>query len=154
MKYKTNSIKLVEKETGEIIDITKLTEDIVDITLDESVQRLLAIKELSTLASNSYRVIEAKFLQLMNKQSAKKYNNEDAIIKINPQAEYIYNMEKIDSLKKLLGEEQFNSVFVKEYNVNRTLLKGIRITGGEIKQIIDEMETRLDKKPSVVIAKK
>lgn len=154
MKYKSNSINLVDKETGDIIDITKLTDEISDVNIDEIVQRMLVIKELSTLATNSYRLIEAKFLQLMVEQNAKKYECLDATIRITPQAEYMYNVEKLELLKQLLGEEQFNLVFTKEYSVNRSLLKGIRILGGDIQRTIEEMETKLDKKSSVAITKK
>lgn len=154
MKYKSNSIELVDKSDGEVIDITKLTDDIANVNVDEIVQRLLVLKELSILASNSYKLIELKFIQLMNEQDAKRYANDDAIINITPQATYEYDIEAIDLLKVHINEEQFNKTFARQYKVNRSSLKGIRILGGDIKKIINKMETKTLGKPTVNIAKK
>jgi hypothetical protein len=154
MRYKSTPIpiQILDKLEGELISIEKLSEN-MDVGIDEIVERLLITKELSLLISNMHKIIEAQFIKLMKEQKAKKYTNNEVTINILPQYSYEYIIEKIDLLKTLLPGEKFNEIFTKQYKVNRNVLKGIRILGGEIKKITEEMEIKSTLKPTVNIIK-
>lgn len=152
MKYKSIPVQLIDKEKGDLINITGLA-DIKDIELTEVVERLLITKELSLLISGVHKAVELQFIKLMKDQNAKKYTNEEVTITILPQYSYEYIIEKIEELQTLLPKDKFEEIFSKQYKVNRNILKTIRTLGGDIKKITDEMEIKSTLKPTVSIIK-
>ena len=153
MKYQS-SIEIIDNETAEILDIYKFYENVGELNINELAERVVVLKQLLTNISNIYRVVEYNFIKEMNNKEAKKHLGKDFEIKINNQVDYEYNVEQINKLKELIPKEQFDNTFTEKYKVNRTYLKGIINLGGEIKQLAESMQTRIDKKPTIVITNK
>lgn len=150
MKYEA-SLEIINNETGEIINISELTKDINNIEFEELTQRLAVLKNVYLDILGLYRVTEYKFIQEMNNREARRYTTHDFEIKLSPQTEYKYNSEYIHKIKELISDEEFNKVFTEEYKVNRTFLKSLVALGGDIKELIDNMQTKLDKKPTITV---
>lgn len=153
MKYKFIT-EVVDTETGEIIPLDNLGNDVSQVDFDESVERIVMLKELYNTVNNIYRCNEAKFLQNMDKIEAKKFVNNEVEIKLNTQSDYEYSNECILKLKELLPEHDFNNIFTEKFKVNRTFLKGALAYGGEIKKLIEDMQTKIDRKPTILITKR
>lgn len=154
MKYTKGVLQVVNKTEGEILDVNDLTNDIVNCNLEEIAQRLVIAKEVSVSAQTAYRVLESKFLLELEKINAKKYVSDDINISLTPQFDYEYRIEKINQLKSLITEEEFNIIFSIKYKVNRTELKSLNLRGGEIQKVIKQLDVKLNKKPTVNITKK
>ena len=101
--------------------------------------------------SGLYRVNEYKFIEMMKDKEAKKYVNDEVEIRLQPQTNYDYDVNSVHKIKELIPEDDFNKIFTEQYKVNRNLLRTIYVLGGEIKQLIDQMETKNEKKPTVVV---
>lgn len=150
MKYQFN-LEIINNETGEIINIKDLCYDINRIEIEELSERIIITKQLLTEIMNVYRVVEYNFINNMNSLEAKKIVTNDCIINLKDQTEYNYDTEKINKIKGLISEEEFNSIFTEYYKVNRTKLKGIISLGGEIKKLSESMQQKIIKKPTVSI---
>lgn len=148
MKYQA-MINIVDLETGEIKDLNSLSEGISDIDFEEAVQRVIILKDLYSSISGLYRVNEFKFIQMMKEKEAKKFINDEVEIRLSPQADYEYDVNCIHQLKELVSKEDFEKIFTEQYKVNRNLLRTIYTLGGEVKQLIDSMETKNERKPTV-----
>ncbi len=153
MKYEP-LFEIVNNETGEIFNVSELTKDIGDIDFEELTQRLVVLKNIYLETLGLYRVVEYKFIQEMNNKEAKRHLAQDFEIKLSPQTEYKYDCNYIRQIKELISEEEFNKVFTEEYKVNRTFLRSLVTLGGDIKELVDNMQTRIDKKPTVTITTK
>lgn len=154
MKYKKINTELIDKTTGELFTLNELLNDLSTKDFEEVIQRFLIAKEIYTEINNSYRVIESQFLNKMNSIDAKKYKNNEVEISLTSQAEYDYDVKIIDELSAIINSEDFNKTFTKKYKVNRTHLKSLKILGGNIKDLIDKMETKIERKPTIIIKRK
>ena len=150
LKYKDN-LEIIDLESGEILDLDHFATDIVNLEFDELVQRLVVLKSLYTKLAGIYRINELKFITIMEENHARKFTNDDIEIRLSPQADYDYDVNYVHKIKEKISEEEFNKIFTEQYKVNRTMLRSIYTLGGEIKQYIDEMETKIQRKPTVSI---
>ena len=150
MKYQIET-NIIDVETGEIIDLDRFSRELVDADFEEIVERVVALKQVLNQVSGLYRVNEYKFIEMMKDKEAKKYVNDEVEIRLQPQANYDYDVNSVHKIKELIPEDDFNKIFTEQYKVNRNLLRTIYILGGEIKQLIDQMETKNEKKPTVVV---
>lgn len=153
MKYQIET-NIIDLETGEIIDIERFSRELVDADFEEVVERVIALKQVLTQISGLYRVNEYKFIEMMKDKEAKKYVNDEFEIRLQPQTNYDYDVNAVHKLRELVPEDDFNKIFTEQYKVNRNLLRTIYVLGGEIKQLIDQMETKNEKKPTVIVTKK
>lgn len=150
MKYQIET-NIVDLETGEIIDLDRFSRELVDAEFEEIVERVVALKQVLNQVSGLYRVNEYKFIEMMKDKEAKKYVNDEFEIRLQPQTNYDYDVNSVHKIKELIPEDDFNKIFTEQYKVNRNLLRTIYVLGGEIKQLIDQMETKNEKKPTVVV---
>ena len=150
MKYQIET-NIIDLETGEIIDLDRFSRELVDADFEEIVERVIALKQTLNQISGLYRVNEYKFIEMMKDKEAKKYVNDEFEIRLQPQTNYDYDVNSVHKLKELVPEDDFNKIFTEQYKVNRNLLRTIYVLGGEIKQLIDQMETKNEKKPTVVV---
>lgn len=150
MKYQIET-NIIDVETGEIIDLDRFSRELVDADFEEIVERVVALKQVLNQVSGLYRVNEYKFIEMMKDKEAKKYVNDEVEIRLQPQTNYDYDVNSVHKIKELIPEDDFNKIFTEQYKVNRNLLRTIYILGGEIKQLIDQMETKNEKKPTVVV---
>ena len=150
LKYKDN-LEIIDLESGEILDLDHFATDIANLEFDELVQRLVVLKSLYTKLAGIYRINELKFITIMEENHARKFINDDIEIRLSPQADYDYDVNYVHKIKEKINEEEFNKIFTEQYKVNRTMLRSIYTLGGEIKQYIDEMETKIQRKPTVSI---
>lgn len=148
MKYKA-MMNILDLETGEIKELDQFTQGLAEADFEEMVQRIIVLKDLFTTVTGLYRVNEFKFLQMMADREAKKYVNDEVEIRLSPQADYEYDVNCIHQLKELINKEDFDRIFTEQYKVNRNLLRTIYTLGGDIKKLIDEMETKNERKPTV-----
>ena len=153
LKYK-NNLEIIDLETGEILDLDYFARDIVNLEFDELVQRIIVLKTLYTKLASIYRINELKFINMMEEKHAKKFTNEDIEIRLTPQTDYIYDVNYIHKIHNIIGDDEFNKVFTEQYKVNRTMLRSIYTLGGDIKEYIDKMETKIQKKPTITIKNK
>lgn len=153
MKYQFKT-EIIDNETGEILDICELYKNVENINLEELAERVVTLKQLLTEINGIYRTVEFNFIREMNSIEAKKYLGKDFDIQLNKQTEYEYDTEYVHRLKELISEEQFNNVFTEKYKVNRTYLKGVINLGGEIKELAELMQTKIDRKPTIVVTNK
>ena len=150
MKYQIET-NIIDLETGEIIDLDRFSRELVDADFEEIVERVVALKQVLNQISGLYRVNEYKFIEMMKEKEAKKYVNDEVEIRLQPQTNYDYDVNSVHKIKELIPEDDFNKIFTEQYKVNRNLLRTIYVLGGEIKQLIDQMETKNEKKPTVVV---
>lgn len=150
MKYQIET-NIIDLETGEIIDLDRFSRELVDADFEEIVERVVALKQVLNQVSGLYRVNEYKFIEMMKEKEAKKYVNDEVEIRLQPQTNYDYDVNSVHKIKELVPEDDFNKIFTEQYKVNRNLLRTIYVLGGEIKQLIDQMETKNEKKPTVVV---
>ena len=150
MKYQIET-NIIDVETGEIIDLDRFSRELVDADFEEIVERVVALKQVLNQVSGLYRVNEYKFIEMMKDKEAKKYVNDEVEIRLQPQTNYDYDVNSVHKIKELIPEDDFNKIFTEQYKVNRNLLRTIYVLGGEIKQLIDQMETKNEKKPTVVV---
>lgn len=150
MKYQIET-NIIDLQTGEIIDLDQFSKQLIDADFDEIVQRVVVLKELFTQISGLYRVNEYKFLQMMDERDAKKFVNDEFEIKLQSQTDYEYNVDCIHKLKELISKEDFEKIFTEQYKVNRNLLRTVYTLGGEIKQLIDSMQKKNERKPTITL---
>lgn len=154
MKYKFNGVEVVDKESGEIIDISELKNELSKLSEKEIVDRYVVLKEIYSIVNEYYRVLELKFINNMEQKDATKYEDEDFVINLSKQYDYKYNASTIEKIKRFVGKEKFDQTFEKQYKVNRTMLKSLSTMGGKIKQLIFDMESCITRKPYVTIKNK
>lgn len=153
LKYQA-TINIVDLETGEIKDLNLFSEGLADMTFEESVERVVILKDLVTEICGMYRVNEFKFIQMMNEREAKKYVNDEIEIRLLSQTDYEYDVNCVNQIKNLISQDDFEKIFTQQYKVNRNLLRTIYTLGGDVKKLIDQMETKNQRKPTVNIKPK
>lgn len=153
MKYQFN-LEVINNETGEIINLSELCNGINMVDNDELSQRMAVSKQMFIDVGNIYRVIEYNFINSMREMEAKKYVGEDYVITLKEQVDYNYDTKKVNRIKQLISEEEFNDIFTEYYKVNRTKLKSIIALGGEIKQLSESMQEKIVRKPTITLTTK
>lgn len=153
MKYQSR-VEIIDNETAEIIDIFNFYQNIENIDLKELAEKVVVLKQLLTDIGGIYRIVEFNFIKEMNNIEAKKYLGDGFEVQLNNQSDYDYSTEHVHKLKELISQEQFDKIFTEKYKVNRTHLRGIMSLGGEIKELAESMQTKIDRKPTIIVTKK
>lgn len=151
MKYKVQSIMVVDKETGELLNYRNMG---LDMEEQKLVHLIVELKEVSNELKNKIGILEADFVERMKKKQATKYEDDEIKISIQNKNDYEYTQEIIEDLKNDLTEEQFNNGFKVKYEGNRNVLKYLISLGGNIKQKIEAATTVIPQKPYLKIEKK